>query len=97
VGWTDTTTDRHRGKTQQLGISKRGDTYLRTLLIAGARAVVAKSEKSAWIQGLLERRHFNIVVVALAAKMARTVWAVLAKGCAFDRAKWNRVECVAGA
>lgn len=80
------------GKTQQLGISKRGDTYLRTLLIAGARAVVARSKKTPWIEKLLERRHFNAVVVALANKMARTVWAVLAKGKAFDLFKWSSLE-----
>lgn len=82
------------GKTQQLGISKRGDTYLRTLLIAGARAVIAMSEKSNWITRLLERRHFNVAVVALANKIARTAWAVLAKGAAFDQVKWNPVEQV---
>lgn len=82
------------GKTQQLGISKRGDTYLRTLLIAGARAVLARSEKSSWISRLLERRHYNVVVVALANKMARTVWAVLARGAAFDQQKWNSTELV---
>ena len=81
------------GKTQQLGISKRGDSYLRTLLIAGARAVIAKSTKSKWIELLLERRHYNVVVVALANKIARTAWAVLAKGAAFDQAKWNPAEC----
>jgi len=80
------------GKTQQLGISKRGDNYLRTLLIAGARAVIARSEKSGWITRLLERCHYNVVVVALANKMARTVWAVLAKGSAFDQVKWNPLE-----
>ncbi|MGF6214360.1 transposase [Comamonas sp. 4034] len=68
------------GKTQQLGISKRGDTYLRTILIAGARAVIARSGKSDWIERLLQRRHYKVVVVALANKMARTAWAVLAKG-----------------
>lgn len=82
------------GKTQQLGISKRGDTYLRTLLIAGARAVVARSDQSSWISRLLERRHYNVVVVALANKMARTAWAILAKGAAFDRGKWNPLEPV---
>ena len=82
------------GRTQQLGISKRGDTYLRTLLIAGARAVIAMSEKSSWITRLLERRHYNVVVVALANKMARTAWAVLAKGAAFDQVKWNPIEQV---
>lgn len=72
------------GKTQQLGISKRGDTYLRTLLIAGARAVIAKAEKSSWITRLLDRRHYNVVVVALANKMARTAWA--------DLVKWSPLE-----
>ena len=82
------------GKTQQLGISKRGDTYLRTLLIAGARAVIARSGKSDWIERLLQRRHYNVVVVALANKMARTAWAVLARGMAFDRTRWNPLETV---
>ena len=82
------------GKTQQLGISKRGDTYLRTLLIAGARSVIARAERSSWITRLLERRHYNVVVVALANKMARTAWAVLAKGAAFDQVKWNPLEPV---
>lgn len=77
------------GKTQQLGISKRGDSCLRTLLIAGARAVIARSERSSWIQGLLQRHHCNVVVVALANKIARTVWAVLIKGYPFDPIKWS--------
>lgn len=80
------------GKTQQLGISKRGDTYLRTLLIAGARSIVSRSASNGWIERLLQRRHFNVVVAAVANKMARTVWAVLAKGAAFDQVKWNPVE-----
>jgi transposase len=80
------------GKTRQLGISRRGETYLRTLLIAGARAVLAKSEKSSWITRLLERRHYNVAVVASANKMARTVWAVLSKGSPFERAKWHRLD-----
>lgn len=83
------------GKTQQLGISKRGDTYLRTLLISGARAVVCRSAHSSWIERLLQRRHLNVVVAALANKMARTVWAVLAKGQAFDQVKWNPTETAA--
>jgi len=80
------------GKTQQLGISKRGDSYLRTLLIAGARAIVGRSEHSRWIERLLQRRHFNVVVAAVANKMARTVWAVLVKGVAFDQVKWNPTQ-----
>ena len=82
------------GKTQQLGISKRGDTYLRKLLINGARAVVSRSTHSSWIERLLQRRHFNVVVAALANKIARTAWSVLAKGKAFDQVKWNPVETV---
>ncbi|WP_369858260.1 transposase [Acidovorax sp. 69] len=82
------------GKTQQLGISKRGNTYLRTLLIAGARAVIARSGKSDGMERLLQRRHHNTVVVALANKMARTAWAVLARGMAFDRTRWNPLEAV---
>lgn len=83
------------GKTQQLGISKRGDTYMRALLINGARSVIGRSTHSSWIERLLQRRHFNVVVAALANKMARTVWAVLAKGKAFDQVKWNPTETVA--
>lgn len=60
-------------------IFRCGETYLPILLIAGARAVVARLEKSNWIDRLLARRHYNVVVVVLANKMARTVWAVLAK------------------
>ena len=44
------------------------------------------------MQNLLQRRHCNVVVVALANKIARTVWAILAKGAAFDLVKWNPVE-----
>lgn len=83
------------GTTQQLGISKRGDTYLRTLLISGARAVVCRSAHSNWIERLLKRRHLNVVVAALANKMARTVWALLVKGQAFDQVKWNPTEMAA--
>jgi transposase len=71
------------GKPTLLGISKRGDTYLRTLLIHGARAVVRVAERKtvagdSWILRLLGRRNPNIAAVALANKNARTVWALLA-------------------
>ncbi len=56
-------------------------------------AVIARSTKSKWIELLLERRHYNVVVVALANKIARTAWAVLTRGAAFDQAKWNPAEC----
>ncbi|MCX7218300.1 MAG: IS110 family transposase [Burkholderiales bacterium] len=74
------------GKVRLLGISKRGDTYLRTLLIHGARSVLEHSkEPSAWLQGINLRRPKNVVVVALANKMARTIWAILAHGKKYDR------------
>ena len=70
------------GKARLLGISKRGDRYLRTLLIHGARAVVRiaerKAEAEAWIKRLLSRRNKNVAAVALANKNARTIWALLA-------------------
>lgn len=69
------------GKVRLLGISKRGDTYLRTLLIHGARAVMFRaSDKNAWSESLLQRRPTNVAVVAMANKMARTAWAILAHG-----------------
>jgi transposase len=70
------------GKSTLLGISKRGDTYLRTLLIHGARAVVRVSERKPnadpWLKNLLARRHKNVAAVALANKNVRTIWALLA-------------------
>ena len=66
-----------------LGISKRGDTYLRTLLIHGARAVIKaaehKPDADPWIKKLLARRNKNIATVALANKNARTIWALLVR------------------
>jgi transposase len=67
------------GKVQLLGISKRGDTYVRTLLIHGARSVLFHSKKpNEWIKQMKKRRPVNVVTVALANKMARTIWAILA-------------------
>jgi transposase len=71
------------GKQILLGISKRGDTYLRTLLILGARAVIRMIEQKSdrthtWLKGLLDRRNSNVAAVALANKNARIVWALLA-------------------
>lgn len=73
------------GKGKLLGISKRGDIYLRTLLIHGARAVLAKTKPSPWLQEISKRRPPNVVRMALANKMARTIWAVLAHGRSFDK------------
>ena len=62
-----------------LGISKRGDTYLRTLLIHGARSALARGKApSVWQLRLAGRRPANVVAVALANKAARTIWALLA-------------------
>jgi transposase len=67
------------GKVNLHGISKRGDMYLRTLLIHGARSVLTHAkEPSEWIEQMKKRRPPNVVIVALANKMARTIWAVLA-------------------
>ena len=67
------------GRVRMLGISKRGNVYLRTLLIHGARARINfQKQRDPWIEQLLARRPFNTVVVALANKMARTIWAMMA-------------------
>lgn len=67
------------GKVNLHGISKRGDTYLRMLLIHGARSVLTHSKTPGpWIEQMKGRRPANVVIVALANKMARTLWAVLA-------------------
>jgi transposase len=71
------------GKERLLGISKRGDTYLRTLMIIGAHAVLRRlkchpDQAGGWLARLAQRRHPNIVAVALANKNARIVWALLA-------------------
>ena len=73
------------GKDRLGQITRQGDRYLRTLLVHGARAylrVVDKKTdaKSAWARRLKERRHVNVVAVALAAKHARIAWAILAHG-----------------
>lgn len=72
------------GKQKLLGISKRGNSYLRRLFIQGARAVLQQSTKqtsglSAWLAQLVARTHTNVAAVALANKLARMAWAVLAK------------------
>ena len=73
------------GRVRMLGISKRGDTYLRTLLIHGARAVLTRSKAPpAWALRLAERRPANVVTVAIANKTARTIWALLAHDRAYQ-------------
>jgi transposase len=77
------------GKPKLLGISKRGNKYLRKLLIHGARSALPSLSRSAtplgaWLRGLLVRAHVNTAVVALANKLARIAWAVLRRGQKFD-------------
>jgi transposase len=72
------------GKTTLLGISKRGNPYLRRLIIHGARSCVAhlnreRDRLGAWLDQLEQRMHRNKVIVALANKIARMVWAVLTR------------------
>ncbi len=71
------------GKTRLLGISKRGDTYIRKLLIHGARSVLYRIEKkedkrSLWLKDVKARRGVNRASVALANKNARILWALIA-------------------
>lgn len=89
------------GRVKLLGISKRGDPYLRTLLVQGARSVLLSQSRQGclsdpWLAELLGRRPNNVVVVALANKMARTIWALLAHQRTFD-AHWHRGGTHAGA
>lgn len=91
AAWLGLTPRQHStgGKTRMLGISKRGNKYLRTQLIHGARSAMphlaAKPNRlGEWLQGMLARAHPNVVVVALAAKLARTAWAVLRREENFD-------------
>jgi transposase len=69
------------GKPTLLGMSKRGDAYLRTMLIHGARSVIYRATQRAdaenWLVKLTNRRNKNVAAVALANKTARTVWALL--------------------
>ncbi|GGO76308.1 putative family 20 transposase [Marinobacterium nitratireducens] len=73
------------GRARHGRITKRGDVYLRTLLIHGARAVMRylmnkDVQKGKWVKAVRARRGFNKAAVALAAKHARILWAMLAKG-----------------
>lgn len=77
------------GKERLLGITKHGDSYLRTLLVHGARAVLKVAARkddprSRWVMSVAHRRHKNVAAVALANKMARIAWALLTRGGAYD-------------
>jgi transposase len=76
------------GRTRLVGIGKRGDRYVRTLLIHGARAALPSlaakdTALGRWVRDLLRRHHRNVVVVALANKLARIAWAVMRRGTVF--------------
>lgn len=86
AAWLGLTPRQHSsgGKTRLGGISKRGDVYLRTLLIHGSRSTLLRTAhradaKSRWAESLKARRHGNVAAVALAAKHARIIWALLAR------------------
>jgi len=77
------------GKDRLLGISKRGDAYLRSILIHGARSVIRTAKLkddrlSQWVTRLAERRHPNVAAVALANKTARIAWAMLRHGTDYE-------------
>jgi transposase len=79
------------GKPRLVGITKRGNKYLRKLLIHGARSALPTLSTSAtplggWLRALLQRVHKNTAVVALENKLARIVWVVLRRGEEFDAA-----------
>jgi len=79
------------GKPRLVGITKRGNTYLRKLLIHGARSALPVLAASAtplgeWLRALLQRVHKNVAVVALANKLARIAWVVLRRGETFQAA-----------
>jgi transposase len=91
---------RSSGGKERLGrISKRGDGYIRRLMIHGARAVVGWRKRrpvarDPWLGGLLARRHVNVATVAFANKSARIAWALMARGGIYTAA---RARCLTGA
>ena len=79
------------GKERLLGISKRGNPYLRKLLVHGARAVIQHAKRrddplSQWINDLTARKHTNVATVALANKTARVAWALIHHDTHYDPA-----------
>ena len=92
AAWLGLTPKQHSsgGKTRLRGITKRGDDYLRALLVQGARAVMRHANRaeptrlSRWVTNLVARRGYHKANIALAAKNARIVWAILARGGEFE-------------
>jgi hypothetical protein len=84
-----------RRQQKLLGISKRGNGYLRKLLVHGARAILQCRQKqssglSAWLEQLVSRAHPNIATIALANKMARMAWALLNRGETYQPLQLNQ-------
>jgi transposase len=93
AAWLGLTPRQHSsgGKPRLLGISKRGDSYLRTLLIHGARSVVSRADhrddaRSRWVSNIKARRGTNRACVALANKNARILWALMTREEAYHKA-----------
>ena len=88
AAWVGLTPREHSSGERRLmlGITKHGDTYLRKLLVHGARAVIRthRPERNPWLTALLERRPKNVATVALAQRNARVLWAMLAHGTAYQ-------------
>ena len=81
-------TSRSGGKTTLGRITKQGDQYLRTLLVHGARTVLMNATNrpgriNQWVTQLIARRGFKKACIAMAAKNARIIWAILARGVAY--------------
>ena len=91
AAWLGLTPREHSsgGKYKRFGISKRGDSYLRKLLVHGARSMMRLTpkrmdKKSRWVELLRSRHHDNVAACALAAKHARIIWALMAKGTTYQ-------------
>ncbi|MDB5737913.1 MAG: hypothetical protein JWO65_1581 [Sphingomonas bacterium] len=91
AAWLGLTPKQHSsgGKERLLGISKRGDAYMRRQFVNGARSLVRIADGRSgglwdWINALLQRKSFNVVTVAVANKLARIAWAIQARG-----TRWN--------
>ena len=87
AAWLGLTPQQHStgGKTRLGGISKQGDRYLRRLLVVGATAVMRHAKRNPtpmtdWVNGMLEKKPFRLVSVALANKLARIAWVLLTRG-----------------
>jgi transposase len=79
------------GKVRMGKISKRGDAYIRTLLIHGARNLVRVANPPEWIASMLARRPFNVVATAVAHKLARIAWAMVANDRSYEK-RWQKAS-----